>query len=243
MISSQKNRIAYEILQHLTIKGETEQTTLPTILRCSYRTILRELKILEQMNYIEFVRKRTTGSRGRPRNVWKATISGLFTYLSGLWEHEDDLIADISPNIIENFRGDLLLFQEWEFFKKDMAIFSQVISFFVLFCMSINYSRKTFNDSLDTAKKYHDDDETRSRYEDVAYVSMFWNMDDLNLQCLGLQAFLETDGESNSEYYKMLLNEYIPYCLQNSSLKEEYEKILEKYDKRYVRYKQLREII
>ena len=61
------------------MKGELYQNRMNKITGSSYRNILRQLQLLEKAGLIRIARKEPSSKRGKEKNVWKLTFSGLMS--------------------------------------------------------------------------------------------------------------------------------------------------------------------
>ena len=113
-----RQRKIMEILETLALNKEVTQYSLHKILGCSYRTILRQLKTLQQMEFIRLKRTEPSLKGGKEKNVWEITFKGLLAVLGtrpNIWKNID--------RIAEAHRDSFLLFKKWHLFepiKKDI---------------------------------------------------------------------------------------------------------------------------
>lgn len=246
---SQKHRYAYDILRHLVEHGETEQKELPLILGCSYRTVLREIEALELMNYIEFVRKRPNGGRGRPRNVWKATIFGLFTVIKQIVQYKSasDAVENwiqIPIKIIQEYSDSLLIFQEWQYLTHIKKINRHFQLMVWLYFTSRGWSIENFEEDRISAGSWSRNDADNDYWKEFSRREMKWKKDDLYSFCFGLRDLLETNISSEDDTQQFIISEYLPYCLENPHLKLKIVDLLEnEYKPRFNKYRLVQQLI
>jgi len=239
---SQKQSMAFEILKHMAIYNDTEQAEFPKILGCSYRTILREIKLLELGHYISFVRNRPLGERGRPRNVWKITFFGLLTVIKQFVDKYEP-IPDV---IIQNFKNDWIIFKEWEYLTKDDRIKKFVESSISMFLIGQNFSIEELNEARSDYRRpgfFTDEDDKREYKEGRKWSEVYWKIR-IAQNCLGLNYLLDSSLSNDDEDIKWILRKYLIYCLKNPRLQQFIENQLkELYEIRFQRYLIVRNIL
>ena len=124
-----KNKNMFKILELLALEGETAQAEMPEIIGCSYRTVLRELKKLENALLIRHSGYRRKKKKGPEQMVWTLTFNGILCLIR--WNPEK------AEFMVEKNSQLSILFQEWSYIKNDDEVKNYFIDELRLYSLSL----------------------------------------------------------------------------------------------------------
>jgi len=122
-------------LEVLAYNKEVYQRDLAEKVGCSYRTIVRQLKLLHDLGLARIIRTEPS-KRGKDRNVWEITFYGLIEFMSMSFPLR--LIRGID-HLASIHKDKWLIFQEWNHLSKDPEIKDMVIAGIGKFLISGKY--------------------------------------------------------------------------------------------------------
>ncbi|MFQ6053972.1 MAG: hypothetical protein ACE5OO_07090 [Candidatus Bathyarchaeia archaeon] len=106
--SAVRGRSARAILEHLVLHRETAQLELPRVVGCSYRTVLREIRGLEELGFVELACLERVKKHGKSRYIRRPTFLGVLEVFK---ESADD--PEALSRIAERHRDAWVIFREW----------------------------------------------------------------------------------------------------------------------------------
>ena len=105
-------------LEALALNNEISQAELPEIVGCSYRTIIRQLKLLKALGLAEIKRKEPS-IKGKDRHIWTITFQGLMSFISWLPIGIEEKYLD---DLARNHKDKWLIFECWEYLTRDPGV-------------------------------------------------------------------------------------------------------------------------
>lgn len=110
----------YRILRELALNQKVEQYKLPKTTGVSYRTVLRQLKLLKSLGFARVAEQKRSQKRGKEKNIWGITFLGIMAYMRNASIKEIDQIAKVH-------KDKWIVFQEWDYLSRDSEIKNLVI--------------------------------------------------------------------------------------------------------------------
>lgn len=110
---SRRFKTGLKILWEIALSEKVCQYDLPKKVGDSYRTILRHLKTLKELRFIELDSTEPSSKGGKEKNIWRITFPGLLRLLmeGENLRHIDELATKYAKHLP-------LIFGKWPFFKQ-----------------------------------------------------------------------------------------------------------------------------
>lgn len=209
-MSSKRGESSFNILKQLALYGELAQKVIPEKAKCSYRTVLREIRVLDGLGWIEFVREeREKRKQGPPQNVWKISFQGLMAIIGLL-----DVFSDDFEKIINAQKNEWIIFEEWDFISRNEEVKTLVLNELKSYC---NLHKLNVLIYFSWYKKIlYGDDITEEFFENGVIPSL---KRDLTKIILGVDNILSFYGSSLRSNFNPRFHDAFLYFLKNPKLK------------------------
>lgn len=206
-----------KIISYFTLHQEVPQHGLDKIIGCSYRTIIRELQTLHSLGYIQLARSRSSGTKGKARNVW---VPRFRTLLLGWYLFEDD--EDAQDEIARIHKNTWSIFHEWDY----LAINSEIQEH-VRFCINRSRHAEGFRDNHSIGSFFYSFSGKVNIPYDHAEETDNFTKNRMEVAALGLDNLYGDwdwhyhDGKwvEQEDYLKEKGFKYLDYFMENSNLK------------------------
>ena len=117
-----RSRRIFQVLKILALNRELYQGQIPELTKTSPRNLIRQLQLLERNGLIQIARKEESSKKGKEKNVWKLTFSGIMVALAETMQKPlNESNKDIDC-IAQAQEDKWLIFQEWSYLAEDPEI-------------------------------------------------------------------------------------------------------------------------
>lgn len=148
--------------------GEVYQSNLATLSKLSYRQVLRIIRFLEESKLIRLKRTEPSSKKGKEKNVWELTFSGLLQVITTkpIFSLEPRSYDDFDL-IAEKNREKWIIFRNWKLLTEDKDIKKYLVLKLQIFAATNFLKFTDYSQIIEMGRRMRETDEVFPDFSDT----------------------------------------------------------------------------